>query len=350
MMQDVTPRIRNEEADRLAAPVLVTGVTGFIGRRLALALVARGCRVRGLTRRDSGLDDLVQDGIEVVRGDLADPAALERVCDRQRLVFHAAGRVSDWGPRQGFVRVNVEGTAHLIAACVRTNVERLVHLSSLTVLGLPNDARSIDEATPYGTPLSGDHYTATKIAGEQLVRAASAEGRLATTVVRPGAVWGPGDRLIVPRIVRLLRRGLMPVIGDGKNVLGLSHIDNLVDGLILAGRMPRAAGHVYHLTDGEEVTAAEALAQVAEAYGLQPPRTHVPYWAIYGLAAALEAAARVTGRAQAPAITRYGVRFVACDCRYDIDKARSQLGYQPRVSFRAGMRELARAGTDVDAS
>lgn len=335
MMQDVTP-------------CLVTGVTGFVGRRLARALVARGYRVRGLTRRDTGLADLVTDGIEVMRGDLADPAALERACDGQRLVFHAAGRVSDWGPRQDFVRVNVEGTAHLLAACVRADVERLVHLSSLTVLGLPHDARAIDEAMPYATPPSGDHYTATKIAGEQLVRAASAEGRLATTVVRPGAIWGRGDVLIVPRIVRLMRRGLMPVIGDGRNVLGLSHINNLVDGIILAGRTPRAAGQVYHLTDGEEVTAAEALAQIAGAYGLQPPRTHVPYWAVYSLATALEAAARATARAQAPAITRYGVRLVACDCRYDISKARGQLGYQPQVSFRAGVRELARAGTDVD--
>jgi 2-alkyl-3-oxoalkanoate reductase len=335
MMQDVTP-------------CLVTGVSGFVGRRLARALVARGYRVRGLTRRDTGLDDPVNDGIEMVRGDLADPAALERACDGQRLVFHAAGRVSDSGPRQGFVRANVEGTGRLIAACVRTNVERLVHLSSLTVLGLPKDARSIDEATPYATPLSGDHYTATKIGGEQLVRAASEEGRLATTVVRPGAIWGRGDVLIVPRIVRLMRRGLMPVIGDGRNVLGLSHVDNLVEGIILAGRTPCAAGQVYHLTDGEEVTAAEALAQVAGAYGLQPPRTHVPYWAVYSLAVALEAVARATGGAHAPAITRYGVRLVACDGRYDISKARGQLGYQPQVSFRAGVRELARADTDVD--
>jgi 2-alkyl-3-oxoalkanoate reductase len=327
---------------------LVTGVTGFVGRRLARAMAARGYRVRGLTRRDTGVDDLVNDGIEVVRGDLADPAALARACDGQRLVFHAAGRVSDWGPRLAFVRVNVEGTAHLIAACVGTNVERFVHLSSLTVLGLSNDARSIDEATPYATPLSSDHYTATKIAGEQLVRSANAEGRLATTVVRPGAIWGQGDRLIVPRIVRLLRRGLMPVIGDGTNVLGLSHIDNLVEGIILAGLTPRAAGQVYHLTDGEEVTAVEALAQIAGAYGLQPPGMHVPYWAVYGLATALEAAARATGRTQAPAITRYGVRLVACDCSYAIDKARGQLGYQPQVSFRAGVRELARTATDVD--
>jgi 2-alkyl-3-oxoalkanoate reductase len=336
-MQDVTPRV----------PVLVTGVTGFVGRRLARALVARGYRVRGLTRRDTCLDDLATDGIEVVRGDLADPAALERACDGQRLVFHAAGRVSDWGPREAFVRVNVEGTAHLIAASVQAHVERFVHLSSLTVLGLPSDARVIDEETPCATPLSGDHYTATKIAGERLVRAASAKGRLATTVVRPGAIWGRGDRLIVPRIVRLMRRGLMPVIGDGRNVIGLSHIDNLVEGIILAGETPSAAGQIYHLTDGEVVTAAYALAQIAEAYGLPPPRTHVPYWAVYSVAAAFETAARATGRAQAPAITRYGVRLVACDCRYDIGKARGQLGYQPQVSFRAGVRELARAGTDV---
>jgi 2-alkyl-3-oxoalkanoate reductase len=343
MMHEGTPRVVP-----VAAPVLVTGVTGFVGRRLARALVARGCRVRGLTRRAAGLEDLAEDGIEAVRGDLADATALERACDGQRLVVHAAGRVSDWGPREEFVRVNIDGTARLIEACVRRKVERLVHVSSLTVLGLPKDARSVDEATPYATPRRGDHYTTTKIAGEQLVRAASAEGRLATTVIRPGAIWGQGDRLIVPRIVRLLRKGLMPVIGDGRNVLGLSHIDNLVDGVILAAWTPRAAGEIYHLVDGEVVTAADALAQIAAAYGLQPPRTRVPYWAVYALAAALEAAARATGSALAPAITRYGVRLVACDCRYDIDKARGQLGYEPRVSFREGVRQLARAGITVE--
>ena len=138
------------------------------------------------------------------------------------------------------------------------------------------------------------------------------------------------------------------MIGGGNNVLGLSHIDNLVEGVILAGRTRRAAGQVYHLTDGEEVTATEALEVVARTYGLPPPRRHLPFWAVYGLAAALEATARVLGRVEAPAITRYGVRFVACDCRYDITKAQAELGYQPRVSFRAGMRELASAGNDAE--
>jgi 2-alkyl-3-oxoalkanoate reductase len=343
----VTEPPRVVEAGR-TVPVLVTGVTGFVGARLARALCAQGYRVRGLSRRDTGRDALVADGIEVVRGDLDDPASLERACAGQRLVFNAAGRVSDWGPRSSFERVNVDGAAHLLTACARVGVERLVHVSSLTVLGLPRDAEVIDEETPYATPLLGDHYTATKIAGEKLVRAASAEGRLATTVVRPGAIWGPGDVLIVPRIVRLMRRGRMPLVGDGQNRLGLSHIDNLVEGIILAGRTPRAAGQVYHLTDGEEVTAAEALRQVAEAHGLQAPRLRLPFWAVYGVAAALEAGARILARTKAPAITRYGVRFVACDCRYDIRKAKTELGYQPRVSFTAGMREVARAGKDAD--
>jgi nucleoside-diphosphate-sugar epimerase len=194
----------------------------------------------------------------------------------------------------------------------------------------------VDEQTP-PAPAALDPYSATKLEAEERVRAAHSQGELETTVVRPGVIWGPGDVTILPRIVALLQRGRMPWIDHGRNVLGLSHVANLSHGLILAATAPVAAGQVYHLTDGEELTAREAIEQLAAAAGVAPPRVSLPFPAVYALAAALELAARLTRRKRPPAMTRYGVRLVACDCRFEIGKAARELGYAPVISFREGI-------------
>ncbi|MBK9967250.1 MAG: NAD-dependent epimerase/dehydratase family protein [Holophagales bacterium] len=322
--------------------VLVTGATGFLGGRLTAALVSRGYRVRALSRRTSGLDALERLGVEVVRGDLADQLSLVRAANGVGLVFHAAGRVSDWGPRDAFLRANAEGTRNVVAACQQAGVRRLVHLSSLTVLGLPRDGRVISEETPPALPASGDFYTESKLAGERSVREAHGLHGLSTTVVRPGAIWGPGDPNVVPRIVRLLRRGAMPYVSGGRNLLGLSYVDNLVLGLILAGQTDAAAGQLYHVTDGEEITAHEAIDAIADALRVERPRVSLPYWAVLGAAALVEASASVLRSSHPPPLTRYGVRFVSCHARYDVGKARRELGYEPVVSFREGVERLFR--------
>ena len=329
-------------ARRSGPAVLVTGATGFVGGRLVAALAERGYRVRALTRRATGLETLLPCGAEVVRGDLADPASLVRAAEGVGLVFHAAGRVSDWGPREAFFAANVEGTRNLVAACREAGVARLVHLSSLTVLGLPRDGRVVDERTPPAPPARGDFYTASKLEGERIVCEAHGVGDLATTVVRPGAIWGPGDPNVVPRIVRLLRRGAMPYVGGGRNLVGLVHVENLVRGLLLAGCVPAAAGDLYHLTDGEEITAREAVDGIADALGVARPRLSLPFPLVLAVAAFVEGTARALRLRRPPPLTRYGARFVACHARYDLAKARRELGYAPAVSFRKGVAELFR--------
>jgi len=322
-------------------PVLVTGATGFLGGHLARELSRRGCRVRALTRRTSGLSALTEQGIEVAHGDLLEEGSLDAAAAGQQVVFHTAGRVSDWGARDLFERANVEGTRNLVTACREAGVARLVHVSSLTVLGLPRDGRVVDETTPCAKLPRGDFYSASKLAGERLVREAHGQGGLATTVVRPGAIWGPGDPNVLPRIIAVLRRGVMPYIDGGSNLLGLSHVANLIPGIIRAGEAKVAAGRLYHLTDDEEITSREALDALADALGLKRPRLSLPYWAVYGIAAIVEGAGRHSGRAAPPAMSRYGVRFVACNCRYNIGRAQRELGYRPMVSFRQGVAALA---------
>ena len=330
------------EEDAVRPLALVTGATGFLGGNLAAALLKRGYRVRALSRRTEGLEALARLGAEPIRGDLADRASLARATSGVPLVFHAAGRVSDWGRREEFLRANVEGTRNLLDACREAGVSRFVHVGSLTVLGLPRDGRRVDEETPVPEPPGWDFYTESKLAGERAVREAHGRGGLSTTVVRPGAIWGRGDPNVIPRIVRLLRRGAMPHVDGGRNLLGLSHVENLALGLVLAAETPAAAGQLYHLTDGEEITAREAVDALADALSLPRPRFSLPSWAVLAAAAAVEATARSVRLKRPPPMTRYGVRFVSCHARYDLGKARRELGYVPAVTFREGVSRLFR--------
>jgi nucleoside-diphosphate-sugar epimerase len=335
----MNPDARPARALVTGTSALVSGATGFLGGHLLFKLREKGFRVCALARKTSDIDGLLLSGADVCEGDVLDPQSLRRAMAGQQMVFHTAGKVSDWGSRREFWQANVEGTANVIAACRDAGVKRLIHVSSLTVLGLPRSGARVDEQTPLAGS-SRDFYTASKIAGERLVSEAHGSGALETVVIRPGVIWGPGDTTILPRLAALLRRGRLVFIGRGENQLGLSHVENLSQGIILAAQTPSAAGQVYHLTDGEEITARAAFCALADALGVGPPRIALPFPVISFLAALLEWAARLRKAAAPPALTRYGVRLVACDSRYDIGKARSELGYRPTLTFRQGISSL----------
>jgi nucleoside-diphosphate-sugar epimerase len=298
-----------------------------------------GFQVRALARQTSDIAGLVHSGVDISEGDISDRQSLLRAMAGRQFVFHSAGKVSDWGSRQEFWQANVQGTANVINACRDAGVKRLIHVSSLTVLGLRRSGTRVDEKTPCADSMR-DFYTSSKIAGEKLVREAHGRGGLETVVIRPGVIWGPGDTTIFPRLAALLRRRRLVFVGRAANHLGLSHLENLSHGLILAALTPPAAGQIYHMTDGEEVTARAAFCALAAALGVAPPRFALPFPVVYFLAALLELIARLKNTSAPPALSRYGVRLVACDCRYDISKAQNELGYRPSVTFRQGIAAL----------
>jgi len=335
----MTPSTASHPALVTGAGSLVSGATGFLGCRLAETLAGQGLRVRALARTTSDLTRLSRAGVGVDIGDVGDRRSLERAVEGREVVFHTAGLVTDWGNADEFMRVNRDGTANVIDACRRMGVKHLIHISSLTVLGLPRDGRRIDEESPYAAAPS-DPYTQSKIAAEKLAQAAQDQRGLRITILRPGAIWGAGDTLFLPRLVALMRRGRMPCVGSGKNLIGLSHVDNLVQGCMLAMERPDRAGQIYHITDGEPVTLRQALDAIADAHQVARPRFSLPAWILLIAAAWAEQAARWRIGPQPPLITRYSVRMLASHCRYDIGKARRELGYQPRVTFSRGVAAL----------
>jgi len=318
---------------------LVSGATGFLGSHLLGRLHENGFQVRALARQTSAVDGLVRTGFDIRIGDVQDRRSLLEAMAGQRLVFHTAGKVSDWGKRREFWQANVEGTANVIAACREAGVKRLIHVSSLSVLGLPRSGKHVDENTPPDDAAS-DYYTVSKIAGEKLVREAHGQGGLETVIIRSGVIWGPGEKSILSRLAELMRRRRFFLIDNGRNQIGLSHIENLSQGMILAALAPVAAGQVYHMTDGEALTAQAAFSALAAVVGVAPPRVSLPFPIAYALAAALEWTARLRQATTPPALTRYGVRMVASDSRYDISKAQNELGYKPGLTFSRGIAAL----------
>jgi nucleoside-diphosphate-sugar epimerase len=330
----------NETVEKDIKTALVTGASGFLGSHLVAALGQRGVRVRALVRSTSDLRRLTGLPAEIVHGDMCDPASLRLAAMGQQVVFHVAAKVPDWGPRCEFFRVNAEGTRQVVAACHQAGVKRLVHVSSLTVLGLPRQGAAVDEQSPYDLS-AHDAYTASKIEAEQIVRSAHGQQGLCTVAVRPGAIWGSGDPSIAPRLATLLLRGRAVYVGRANNSLALSHIHNLTTGLLLAAQMPAAAGQVYHLTDGEPVTARFLIDALAALLGTRRPRWSVPFPVLYLAASLLEGMARLLRRRTPPPITRYAVRLMASDCLYNNRKAERDLGYRPIVSFQQGLADLA---------
>jgi len=320
---------------------LVTGATGFLGSHLARALAGRGHRVRALVRSTSNLQRLDRHKIETVTGSLEDFESLRRAVRGQDIVFNNAGRVVEWGSRADFYRVNVDGTENLLNACLAAGIKRFVHTSSLTVLGIPLGTEPLSEVSPY-TERHFEFYTETKIVSEKLVLDFCAREHIPAVIIRPGVIWGPEDTTIFPRLEKLARKGLIFNIGSGDNILCLSYISNVVDALLLAAETPDTGVQIYNITDDEKVTSRTFFYELACALGYRPPTCSVPYRILNAAARLCETYAKIFTPASPPFISRYGLALMGCNGRYDISKARTRLGYEPRVSFRQGVDNIAR--------
>jgi 2-alkyl-3-oxoalkanoate reductase len=317
--------------------ILVTGGTGFLGRHLVLALQAQGHAVHVLGRNEKACRELQEAGNEVVRADLSDAPAVRAACATMDAVIHVAALSAPWGRRDDFYRANVDGTAHIIAGCQAHKVARLIHVSSPSVVFDGRDHLLGTEAMPYPKRFMC-HYAETKKLAEDLVQAANRQG-LATTILRPKAIFGPGDTSLLPRLLNAARQGRLPQIGDGANCVDLTYVDNVVHALILALHAP-AVGRIYTITNGEHVRLWDLIRDVLTRVGIDAKLRRLPYRFVYLLAMLMEARSKLLGGE--PLLTRYTTAILARTQTYDISAARRDLAYEPIVSVAEGVeRSLA---------
>ncbi len=312
----------------------VTGAGGFIGGRLLRRLAEAGCEALAL---DVAAPPSVAPGHRFERCDLRDAAATRRALEAfaPDFVVHLAARVGDWGSFADFEAINVTGARHTLEAAVTAKARRVVHVSSIAAMGLDAGAVADESVGPFA---AGDPYSATKGAGEMVAREFQRAGA-PVVVVRPGDVYGVGSVPWVERPVALMRARQMVLVEGGRGHFAHVHVDNLVDAFLLALDRDNAVGETFIVTDGDtQCTIGDYFRRLADAAGVAPPARSAPRFAARALAAAMEAAARVTGKP--PAFTRAAVDFVLRRGSFSIEKARAALGWAPRVTFDEGLTEI----------
>lgn len=322
----------------------VTGGSGFIGGRLVERLTADGWRVRALARSDASAAVVAGRGAEAVRGDLADVGAMAAGARGCEVAFHCAAHLGDWGDPADFERGNVQGSANVVEACRRAGVRRMVHVGTEAAVLAGQPLVNADETVPL-RPDSPALYAASKARAEALVLAADGDG-LETVVVRPRFVWGRGDTTLLPRMVEMVRAGRFAWIGGGRHRTSVTHVDNVVEGLVLAadGATP---GQAYFVTDGAPVVFRDFVTDLLATQGVPAPTRSVPAGLARGVAGGGERLWRLLPLPGEPPLTRFVVWVSSLDCVLDDSRARRDFGYAPVVTHERGFAELA--GTAVAA-
>jgi nucleoside-diphosphate-sugar epimerase len=318
----------------------VTGGSGFIGGRLIKRLVDGGARVRALARSDASAATVEALGAQAARGDLEDPASIATGADGCEVAFHLAAHLGDWGPWEEFERANVAGTQNALEGCARAGVRRFIHCGTEAALMAGEPLVSVDETAPL-RPDSKAPYSATKARAEQAVRDANRDG-FETVVLRPRFVWGAGDTTLLPEMIRMIEAGRFAWIGGGRNLTAITHVENVVEGLLLAAERGRP-GEAYFVTDGDPVVMREFITELLATQGVEPPDRNLPRWLGGAVAVGSETAWRLLPLPGSPPLNRFSYWLLTQECTIDISKAREQLDYEPMVSKEEGLAELRAA-------
>jgi nucleoside-diphosphate-sugar epimerase len=293
--------------------------------------------VRVLVRPGRDLAFLQSQNVEIFEGDIRDPAAIGKAVKDVAIVYHCAAKVSDWGPWREFEDEAINGTMSVVAACEIAKVPRLLHVSSISVYGHPYVAdagEKITEETPLGQRFwTWDYYPRAKLVSEQIAREYGD-----TTVVRPSWLYGPRDRITIPRVIPALLSRKVPIIGSGENYLNIMYAADVARGAILAANHPNAIGQAYNLCSTGEVKQVDLLNALTDALSLPRITKHVPYGLAIRFAFVQECFKKMIFSKTPPRITRRAIYLIGRSTQYSTDKARTQLGWKPEVDIREGVR------------
>ncbi len=316
--------------------VLITGGTGFLGRHLSLKLVQLNYCVTALGRNAKVGRELMQSGVNFAQVDLLDQEKLNSWTNGNDFVFHCAALASPWGKYQDFHQSNVIGTQNVIEACKMAQIKRLIHVSSPSVYYDGRHQKQISESAKLPTKFA-NHYAKTKYLAELLVNQAYSSG-LSTVTLRPRAMIGPYDTAIMPRVLRVMKKGWFPLFSKGESWIDLTCVENVVEALILCMNAgPEVDGKKYNITNGQPMMIRELVEQLSHDLKIRPRMVKIPYSIAYPIAGLLEALAVN----HEPLITRYSVGLLGRSQTLDISAAKNELKYTPQKSIEEGLRDYA---------
>lgn len=320
--------------------ILVTGGGGFLGGAIVRLLVARGERVRVLGR--NRYPQLEAMGVDCIVGNIADRDSVERAVEGVSSVFHVAAKAGVWGKRSDFFETNLGGTRNVIEACRKFGVRDLIYTSTPSVVFSGEPFCGADESLPYGGNWLCD-YAESKAEAEKAVLAAHSPERLRTIALRPHLIWGPGDPHLVPRLLQRAAAGRLRVVGNGRNKVDLTYIDNAADAHIQAWAAVGSGtggGRPYFITNDEPVVLWQWINQLLGMLEMPPVTKSISLSAAYRLGAALEFVYKTLRLRAEPPMTRFVAVELAKDHYFSTAAARKELGYVPRITVEEGLGRL----------
>lgn len=316
--------------------ILVTGATGQVGSHFVRRASADGHHVLAMVRPGSDRRTLHGLPIEFVEADLSRHETLAPAIEQADVVVHSAAHIGDWGPAETYRTANVLALEHMLTAAARAGrLRRWIQISSLGVYPARHHYGSDETVSPDVEGLDG--YTRTKAEAEVLLRRHMDEHALPAVILRPGFIYGAGDRHALPRIVGKLNAGTMKFIGPGDQLLNNTYVGNLVDAILLALDRPEALGETFNIRDERLVSRLEFINTIADYLDKPHPR-HVPEPLARALVGPIELFAKLRGAKNPPLLTGAQIKFMTLNLDYSIDKATRVLGYVPRVDFQDGIR------------
>lgn len=321
--------------------ILVTGGCGFVGRATANALADAGHAVTVVDIDSRPF----RDDVTYLELDINDRSRLQGACAGMDSIVHAASTVRTLpGSRATLIQTNVGGTRNVLDACRDHGITRLVYVSSASVVYAGRDIEGGDERLPYAGRASSA-YSATKIEAEKAVLAFGAETATRVCAIRPHIVYGPGDTRFLPSVLRRAAAGrLKREIGRRDKLSDFTFIGNVVDALVLAEAALEpgspVCGQAYFVTDGEPRPMFGFIEELIVGIGYPPFRGSLPFWLAYAGAAAIEAfdALRPGGGRADDGDSRFAVGYFATHHYFRTDKARRDLGWEPRVPLARGLK------------
>lgn len=307
--------------------VIVTGAQGFVGSAVVDALKRAGHRVIPIVRLSNGqyLDAVEWDIRDVYKGNFEDVD----------VVVHAAAKVDDWASYKEAYDINVTGTKNVIEAFKDAN--RFIYISSASVYDPTNTSQIITEESPAGTNFLNS-YTETKYLGEEVVINSSVTSKV---VLRPHIIYGPGDKNILPRLLRARRFGRFLILGNGKNYISLTHIDNLVHAVsLLVDSEKNFPDGVFNIVDDKSDTLGNVISYLKGALGITEKNLHIPALLANVLGVVLESIFKFLKISRPPLITPYIVEQMTSNHIINCNKAKGIFGYDPKIEYSEGFKKL----------
>lgn len=326
-------RAKTNVEERMKERVLVTGGTGFLGRHMVAALCRQGYRLRVLTRRPQAHLWLERySNVEVFEADLRNKQALKPALDGVDAVVHAAGLFSMWHDAGDFIGTNVHGTQNLLEAVAQSGVKRLLYVSTVAVVGEPEDGRIVDELHPAHP---ADLYQESKLEAERLVLEATTKTGLHTVVLRPGAFYGALGNYAFNRLFFVdPMRGIIMQMDGGKYVIFPVYIRDVASAIVL-GLTRGGSGEVYNIC-GECMTHRQAFDIICSEANIRFPRLNIPKFVGLNFARLLTIVSKIT---RIEPFYPIGLRsYVFNDWNVSSEKAKRELGFVP-TPFAEGVRE-----------